>query len=138
MLEKHSKTIAAIALAALTIASFQLASTPAYSDRLDSFGVEEIYPTAEGGNEWYVNMEDPNSDLNFRNLGNIGFDRNPDGSWRVSADQMRMEAWSPDGEKWLDVEITEYAKIESGSNELLQMYSRGGHHTNRDQCLGSA
>ena len=81
MLEKHSKkTIAAIALAALTITSFQLSNTPAYSDGLDSFGVEEIYPTAEGGNEWYVNMEDPRSDPNFRNLGNIEFDRNPDGS----------------------------------------------------------
>jgi hypothetical protein len=49
-----------------------------------------------------------------------------------------MEVWSPSGEKWRNVEITEYAKIEGGSNELLQLYSRGGHHTNRDQCLGSA
>jgi hypothetical protein len=30
-------------------------------------------------------------------------------------------------EKWLNVEITAYAKIESGSNELLQLYSRRGH-----------
>jgi hypothetical protein len=33
-----------------------------------------------------------------------------------------MEAWSPPNEKWLNVEITAYAKIESGSNELLQLY----------------
>lgn len=137
MLEKHSKAIAAIALAALAIASFQLVSTPAYSEE-DSFGVEKIYPTATGGNEWYVNMDDPRDDPNFRNLGNVQFSKNRDGSWKVSADQIRMEAWSPSGEKWLNVEITEYAKIEGGSNELLQMYSRGGHHTNRDQCLGSA
>jgi hypothetical protein len=130
--------IAVIALAALAIASFQLGGTPAYSEEQDAFGVEKIYPTAAGGNEWYVNMYDPRSDPDFRNLGNIDFAKNSDGSWRVSADQIRMEAWSPDNEKWLNVEITEYAKIESGSNELLQMYSRGGHHTNRDQCLGSA
>jgi hypothetical protein len=49
-----------------------------------------------------------------------------------------MEAWSPANEKWRNVEITEYAKIEGGSNELLQLYSRGGHHTSRDECLGSA
>jgi hypothetical protein len=139
VLEKHSKkAIAAIALAALAIASFQLGSTPAYSEEQDSFGVEKIYPTAPGGNEWYVNMDDPRNDPNFRNLGNVRFSENPDGSWQVSAGQVRMEAWSPSNEKWLNVEITEYAKIESGSNELLQMYSRGGHHTSRDECLGSA
>jgi hypothetical protein len=139
VLEKHSKkAIAAIALAALALASFQLGSMPAYSEEQDSFGVEKIYPTVSGGNEWYVNMDDPRDDPNFRNLGNIDFDKNPDGSWQVSADQIRMEAWSPSNEKWLNIEITEYAKIESGSNELLQMYSRGGHHTSRDECLGSA
>jgi len=139
VLEKESKTIAAIALAMLAIASSALlASTPAYSERLDSFGVKEVYPTALGGNEWHVNMDDPRSDPNFRNLGNVHFNKNADGSWQVSADQIRMEAWSPEGEKWRNVEMTMYAKMESGSNELLQMYSRGGHHTNRDQCLGSA
>jgi len=115
---------------------FQLGSTPAYSEELDIFGVEKIYPTADGGNEWYVDMDDPTSDL--RNIDNVDFDRNSDGSWRVSADQIRMEAWSPVDEKWLNVEITEYARIDSGSNELLQLYSRGGHHTTRDECLGSA
>jgi hypothetical protein len=50
-----------------------------------------------------------------------------------------MEAWSPPNEKCLNVEITEYARMDSGSNELLQLYSCGGHHhTSRDECLGSA
>ena len=137
MLEKHSrKAIAAIALAALAMTSFQLGSTPAYSEELDDFGIEKIYPTTAGGNEWYVDMDDPTSDL--RNTGNIQFSKNSDGSWQVSARQIRMEAWSPANEKWLNVEITGYAKMESGSNELIQWYSRGGHHTLRDECLGSA
>jgi hypothetical protein len=138
VLEKHSKILAAIALATLAIASFQLSSIPAYSEEVDSFGVEKLYPTVAGGNEWYVNMDNPSNDPNFRNLGNVHFSKNADGSWTVSADQIRMEAWSEENEKWLNVEITEYAKIESGSNDLLQMYSRGGHHTSRDECLGSA
>jgi hypothetical protein len=139
VLEKYSrKTIVAIALAMLAIASFQLSSRPAYSEDLDSFGIEEIYPTKVGGNEWYVNMDAPTSDPNLRNTGNIDFSKNVDGSWRVSADQIRMEAWSPENEQWQNIEITEYAKIEGGSNELLQLYSRGGHHTSRDECLGSA
>jgi hypothetical protein len=89
VLEKHSaRTIAAaIVLAALAVALLQPGSTPAYSEEQDSFGVEKLYPTAEGGNEWYINMNDPRSDPNFRNLDNIDFEKNPDGSWQVSADQ---------------------------------------------------
>ena len=139
-------TLAAIVLVSVLLVAFVLGShsnTLALdgstgAQELDKFGIEKLYSTAANGNEWYVNMEDPRNDPNFRNLGNIQFSKNPDGSWRVSADQIRMEAWSPVNEKWLNVEITEYAKIEGGSNELLQMYSRGGHHTDRDQCLGSA
>jgi hypothetical protein len=141
--EKDSgKRIVAIALlASLGMLSFQLGSavTPAYGEEeeeLDKFGIKKIYPTARGGNEWYVDMDDPTRDL--RNIDNVRFRKNDDGSWRVSADQIRMEAWSPPDEKWLNVEITAYAKIESGSNELLQLYSRGGHHSSRDECLGSA
>ncbi|HEX2014926.1 MAG TPA: discoidin domain-containing protein, partial [Nitrososphaera sp.] len=103
---------------------------------LDEFGIKKIYPTKSGGNEWYVNMNDPRSDPLFRNLPTMT--KQSDGSWRVSASQVRMEAWSPSNQKWQNVEITEYAKIQSGSSHLLQMYSRGGHHTSTDECLGSA
>ena len=64
---------------------------------LDQFGIKKVYPTASGGNEWYVNMNDPRSDPNFRNLPSMT--KQPDGSWQVSASQVRMEAWSPSGEK---------------------------------------
>jgi hypothetical protein len=106
---------------------------------LDDFGIEKVYPTASGGNEWYVNMNDPTSDSLFRNLPSMT--KQQDGSWQVSGGdrgQVRMEAWSPENEKWLNVEITMYAKMVSGSNELLQLYSRGGHHTSSNECLGSA
>jgi hypothetical protein len=49
-----------------------------------------------------------------------------------------MEAWSPENQKWQNVEITMYAKMVGGTNQLLQMYSRGGHHTSNNECLGSA
>jgi hypothetical protein len=106
---------------------------------LDNFGIKKIYPT-KGGKEWYVNMNDPDSDPYFRNLQNLQLTLQPDGSWQVEAQngQVRMEAWSPENEKWLNVEITEYAKIEQTTNSLLQMYTRGGHHTSSDPCLGSA
>lgn len=103
---------------------------------IDKFGVKELYPTATGGNQWYVNMADPNSDTSFRNLPTIT--KQADGSFQVSASQVRMEAWSPTSHKWLNVEITEYSKVIGGTNTLLQMYSRGGHHTATNPCLGSA
>jgi|SRR5581483_3806843 len=103
---------------------------------LDKFGIKEIYQTKTGGNEWYVNMASPTSDPMFRNLPSMT--KQSDGSWQVSASQVRMEAWSPANEKWQNVEITEYAKIIGGTNQLLQMYSRGGHHTTSDPCQGSA
>jgi hypothetical protein len=102
---------------------------------IDKFGIEKLYPTKDG-QEWYVNMADPRSDPSFRNLPSMT--KQADGSWQVSASQVRMEAWSPPDEKWLNVEITGYAKMVSGTNELLQWYSRGGHHTSNDPCLGSA
>ncbi|HEY7506580.1 MAG TPA: chitobiase/beta-hexosaminidase C-terminal domain-containing protein, partial [Nitrososphaera sp.] len=106
---------------------------------LDDFGIEKLYPTVNGGNEWYVNMDDPYSDPLLQNRETLT--EQPDGSWQVSGGsngQVRLEAWSPANEKWLNVEITMYAKMVSGSNELLQMYSRGGHHTSSNECLGSA
>jgi hypothetical protein len=106
------------------------------SSSLDKFGVKKIYPTKTGANEWYVTMDDPDSDPNFRNLPSMT--KQSDGSWQVSASQVRMEAWSPSDQKWLNVEITGYAKMVSGSNELIQWYSRGGHHTSTNECLGSA
>jgi hypothetical protein len=109
---------------------------PPTGSTLDKFGIKELYPTKTGGNEWYVNMNDPKSDTNFKNLPSMT--KQSDGSWQVSASQVRMEAWSPQNTKWQNIEITEYAKMVGGTNELLQLYSRGGHHTNSDQCLGSA
>ena len=112
---------------------------PNTSGDFDKFGVKKLYPTVNGGNEWFVNMDDPYSDPMLRNREPLT--KQSDGSWQVSGGsngQVRLEAWSPENKKWLNVEVTEYAKMVSGSNELLQMYSRGGHHTTSNECLGSA
>ena len=37
-------------------------------------------------------MDDPESDPNFRNLEDVRFAKNSDGSWRVCSDQIRMGA----------------------------------------------
>ena len=111
------------------------------SSDTDFFGIKKIYNTKDGGTEWYVSMENPTSDPNFRNWNNLQLIKQPDGSWQVANlidGKVRIEDWSPENEKWLNVEITEYAKIVNGTNDILQIYSRGGHHTPTDPCLGSA
>ncbi|MER3407328.1 MAG: hypothetical protein C4292_00430 [Nitrososphaera sp.] len=106
----------------------------------DKFGIGEIYPTRAGWMEWYVDMAYPKSDPYFRNLADIQFSKQQDGSWQIYSTngQVRMEAWSPPNQKWLNVEITEYAKIVNSTNHLLQMYSRGGNHIYSNPCIGSA
>jgi hypothetical protein len=32
---------------------------------LDKFGIKEIYPTKSGGEEWFINMQDPTRDPKF-------------------------------------------------------------------------
>src|SRR6476660_8975561 len=40
-------------------------NTASSPDRLDKFGIKEIYPTMQGGREWYINMSNPRNDNIF-------------------------------------------------------------------------
>ncbi|HEX7032370.1 MAG TPA: hypothetical protein VF172_05165, partial [Nitrososphaera sp.] len=52
----------------------------------DKFGVEELYPTKPGGDEWFMNMDNPNADEDrFTTKDEIT--KNPDGSWKVEDGQ---------------------------------------------------
>jgi len=118
---------------------------------VDNFGIQKIYMTKAGGEEWYVNMNSPTSDERFQNVDALT--KLADGSWRLdggSSGQVRLEAWSPAysdntqrlNARWLNVEITMYAKTVSitsaASDYNYQVYSRGGHHTDSRPCEGSA
>jgi hypothetical protein len=68
-----------------------------YINMTDKFGVMEMYPTKEGGREWFVDMKNPTEDLGFETESNIT--RQLDGSWQVSGrlhngtytEEVRME-----------------------------------------------
>src|SRR5690242_4230175 len=64
------------------------------SARLDKFGIKEIYPTMQGGREWYINMKNPKNDTMFAiqagKEGNIT--RQSDGSWRIEDQKVRMRS----------------------------------------------
>jgi hypothetical protein len=49
---------------------------------VDKFGIREIYPTKSGGEEWFMNMQDPTSDPRFDPQATIT--KNPDGSYKVT------------------------------------------------------
>jgi len=113
---------------------------PTPTGNLDKFGIKKIYAdSTANSNGWYVDMDNPGQTTNFKNLPNIT--KQQDGSFQTSSSQVRMEAWSPANKKWLNVEITCYTKLVSGSpTYLVQLYSRGGHHFSDQSkwCEGSA
>ena len=45
---------------------------------IDKFGIREIYPTKPGGEEWFMNMQDPTKDPRFDPQATIT--KNSDGS----------------------------------------------------------
>jgi hypothetical protein len=127
----------------------------------DVFGIKMIYCTKPGGDEWFINMDDPEENLErFDPKGDIS--KNPDGSWKVSDTQVRMNVFTQEGydqnlittydadelaakgymqspSDWRNVEITAYVKVNDAGNgdDNLAWYARGGFHGNRAGDGGS-
>ena len=127
---------------------------------VDKFGIREIYPTKSGGEEWFMNMQNPTSDPRFNTQATIT--KNPDGSYKVTKQQIRMEVYSSAGyhqdqittlnqkelaakgymqspNDWKNVEMTGYVKlISSPSDDQFNWYNRGGRHIDSRLCEGTA
>jgi hypothetical protein len=127
----------------------------------DEFGIKKIYSTKPGGEEWFMNMQDPNNDPRS---SPPSMSKNSDGSWRVTSDQVRYGVFTSAGYKpddvvidhgaiasrgymqspndWKNIEMTGQVKFNSGdSGENWAWYARGGRHTgsgNPDGCEGSS
>ncbi len=125
----------------------------------DIFGVEEIYPTAKDGREWFIDMQDPLSDESFSITSNVPIVKNSeDGlSWSINDTQIRMNVDTPANvQPWKNIEMTGYIKIKSvydthqenkggtdnGDSESLApdltWRARGGSHNNENPCEGTA
>ena len=130
---------------------------PPPSGDVDPFGVVKIYPTKEGGEEWYMNMDNPTSDTRTSpppmTLNPPGC--NPsDPCWRVTSNQVRYGVFTSSGydpslittldhseiaEKgymqspndWKNVEMTGYVRVvnDKTDHENFAWYARGGRHT---------
>ena len=59
---------------------------------LDKFGINEIYSTKPGGERWYFNTTDPNTDPRVgkaEDYPTTFVQRNDDGSWKVTSTKVR-------------------------------------------------
>jgi hypothetical protein len=70
---------------------------------LDKFGINEIYSTKPGGEQWYFNTNDPNTDPRASKVGGPSTkkQRNDDGSWKVKSTEVRYgvltsSGWHPE------------------------------------------
>jgi hypothetical protein len=98
-----SKSLLFIAIIAISVVSIvvviyyfsSFVSPRAPVEGKDLFGIDKIYPTKEGGQEWYVNMENPFSDDPFSSSFERDITRQADGSWHVSGPAVRLNIGAP-------------------------------------------
>jgi len=127
----------------------------------DKFGILKIYPTKTAGEEWFMNMKDPNNDT--RTEPPKMNRNNNDGSWKISDSKIRYNVFTSSGYKpdkiatldqdelaekgymqspndWKNVEMTGFVKyIDGNNNENFDWYVRGGtHHDENNGCEGTA
>ena len=128
----------------------------------DKFGIKKIYSTKSGGEEWYMDMNNPTGDKRFNPQNTIT--KNSDGSWKMKSSKVRMGVYTSSGysgdkiptldhskiaskgymlaaNDWKNVEMTIYAKVNTaGSDDNFAPYTRGGRHTgggSPEGCEGS-
>ncbi|MGE0550776.1 MAG: carbohydrate-binding protein [Kofleriaceae bacterium] len=127
----------------------------------DKFGIKQIYCTKPGGDEWFINMDNPEENTDrFDPKDQIT--RNMDGSWKMRETQVRMNVFTKDGYQqnlittydadelhakgymqsptdWKNVEITGYIKVndDGGGDDNFAWYARGGFHGNNAGDGGS-
>ncbi|CAN5287101.1 hypothetical protein BH18THE2_BH18THE2_05100 [soil metagenome] len=116
----------------------------------DIFGIKKIYPTKNGGREWFIDMNDPRSDGVFFITSDVNITQQADSSWRINNTNVRLNVDTPPNiEPWKDIEITGYAKIVDqvpidGNSQAntddydLNWLARGGRHSSESPCEGSA
>ena len=110
---------------------------------IDKFGIKKMYPTTQGGREWYIDMINPKSDGIFSITSNYNITKQRDASWRIDAPMVRMNIDTlPGVEPWKNIEITGYAKVvsksSSSNNTDLDWSARGGRQNSSIPCEGTA
>lgn len=132
--------VAAVCSVLTATIAMVLASTPDL--KYDQMGVREIYPTKNGGYQWYLNATNPRDGLIISPAA-TALVSTGDGIWKISTetkhanDGVRMYVLSP--VMWRDVEITGYVKLNSFSfDEEFAWAARSGKHSPDNVCDATA
>jgi hypothetical protein len=107
----------------------------------DKFGIEELYPTTDGGPVWFLNDEQPEADDNFliTSANNIELEEEDSDSFALDAETgtekhgVRLHADSPDGE-WKNVEMTGYFKLHEGNDQFTLIARQGPTYNEGGGC----
>ena len=129
-------------VATLSILSLTMMSQEVFAVS-DKFGIDELYPTADGGPVWFLNNEQPEEDDDFLLTSANGIQLHDEGSDVFALDAetgtqkhgVRIHADSPDGE-WKNVEMTGYFKLQAG-NDQFTLIGRQGPTYNDDGGCGA-
>jgi hypothetical protein len=129
--------VATLSILSLTMMSHEVFAAP------DKFGIDELYPTADGGPVWFLNNEQPEEDDDFLLTSANGIQLHDEGSDVFALDAetgtqkhgVRIHADSPDGE-WKNVEMTGYFKLQAG-NDQFTLIGRQGPTYNDDGGCGA-
>jgi len=93
--------------------------------KFDKFGIEKIYPTKNGGEEWFINMNNIYEDRQFYPFGesvskysnsNLIITKNDDLSWKIKSKnnlaKVRMNVYTSDGYHPEDIKTLDQSELE--------------------------
>ncbi len=141
-LDLSNNILLAAIVTTLSILSLTMVSHEVFAAS-DIFGIDELYPTANGGPVWFLNNEQPEEDDDFLLTSANDIQLHDEGSDVFALDAetgtqkhgVRLHADSPDG-KWKNVEMTGYFKLQAG-NDQFTLIGRQGPTYNEDGGCGA-
>src|SRR5215216_2324853 len=139
-LDYSDNILLAAMVATLSILSLTMMSQEVFAVS-DKFGIDELYPTADGGPVWFLNNEDPEDDDNFlmTSAEDIKLHDEDSGAFKLNAETgtqkhgVRIHADSPDDE-WKNVEMTGYFKLEDGNDQFTEIARQGPTYNDDGGC----
>ena len=102
----------------LNLHSFALQNVSNSTNQNDIFGIKKIYPTKQGGREWFMNMTNPKDDPNIDFTYDPHLIKQNDSSWKLDKNnKIRINVGTPSNlPPWKNIEITGYVKVDSFIN----------------------
>ena len=131
---------------------------------VDKFGIREIYPTKSNGDEWFMNMNNPNNDTQTYPQVRLIKNNDSSNSWKIKNIEVRYNVYTSSGfqpklittlnqtilskkgymqtsNDWKNVEMTGYFKINNFTNSTangvahIELVARGAKNTNNNTLI---